>query len=63
MVGQAIIHYASRSRSADLGSGPPRPCNLINYDLKGKTVPRSALLLFMLYIGPGLQTVPEDFTG
>ena len=38
------IHTVSQSRSADLGSGPPRPCNLVQHDPKGRTDPRSAIL-------------------
>lgn len=41
--GPVFIKYLSRS--ADLESVPPYPCNHIYYDLKGKTVPRSALPL------------------
>lgn len=37
--------WASQRRSADLGSGLPHPYNLINFDLKEKNDPRSALLL------------------
>jgi hypothetical protein len=31
------MYQTSQSRSADLGSDLPCPCNLIHYDLKGKT--------------------------
>lgn len=41
----ARIQKASQSRSAELVSGPSCPYNLINYDLKGKTDPKLALVL------------------
>lgn len=34
-----------QSRNADLGTGPPFPCYLSHYDLKGQTDSRSTLLL------------------
>lgn len=38
------MYQMHQSRRADLGSGSPCLCDLIYYDLKGLTDPRSAIL-------------------
>lgn len=45
IISALLLEYkVSLSGSADLGSDhPSRPYNLIHYDLKGETDPRSAL--------------------
>lgn len=43
---QSPYSKSLKTRSADPGSDPPCPYNGIHYDLKGKTDPRSALLLW-----------------
>lgn len=45
-LGWGRMYQASQNRRADLGSGSFCPCNLIHFDLKGKTDPKSALLQY-----------------
>lgn len=58
---QSYLQKLSQSRSANLGSGPSCPNNLIHYELTDAPDPRSAphTLKYFVITGSGIQLRPQ----